>query len=229
MTQRLETICRMIRPGRGVIDVGTDHGYLPERLALDGYPGLIFASDLREGPLAAARRTAALSGVTDRICFLLSDGLDACPPDAVDTIVIAGMGGDTICGILDRAEWCMDPAYRLILQPMTKAEILRYWLSNNGFRIEEEKLVYEGETIYQIIGTVFCGENERLSDVELYIGKQGLADQELYQQLVERQIRRLEKRLLGLRTSSEEEKSREISELERRYHELLDIRGIKHD
>lgn len=229
MNQRLDTIYRMIRPGRGIIDVGTDHGYLPERLALDGYPGLIFASDIRKGPLASARRTASRSGVTDRICFLLSDGLDSCPPDAVDTIVIAGMGGDTICGILDRAEWCMDAAYRLILQPMTKAEVLRYWLINNGFFIEEEKLAPDGDTIYQIIGTVFRGSNEKLSDAELFIGKQGLAEHGLYRKLVDRQLRRIENRLLGLRAASETEEDREISELERLYRELLAMRGKDHD
>lgn len=56
----------------------------------------------------------------------------------MDTIVIAGMGGDMICRILDEAEWCMSGKYKLILQPMTKQDILRYWLVNNGFEICRE-------------------------------------------------------------------------------------------
>lgn len=169
MNKRLEEIYQQIIPGLGVIDVGTDHGYLPARLAQDGYAGRIFAADIKSGPLDAARRTARKAGVDDRIEFLLCDGLDGCPHDAVDTIVIAGMGGDTICGILDRAEWCMTPDYRLILQPMTKAEVLRYWLINNGYVITVEKLVKESGALYQVIVAEFS-QNSRLSDAELFTG-----------------------------------------------------------
>lgn len=203
MSRRLSCIFSMIRPGVGVIDVGTDHGYLPEMLAKSGYSGQILASDIREGPLDAARRTAQNAGLSDRIRFLLCDGLDDCPPDAVDTIVIAGMGGDTICGILDRAEWCMSEDYRLILQPMSKAEVLRYWLVHNGFSIEEEALAEENGTIYQILGARFCGVNQKLTDAELYIGSRGLADPALYQKLLGFEIRRVERRIEGLSAGAE--------------------------
>lgn len=229
MNQRLEAICRLIRPGIGLIDVGTDHGYLPERLALSGYPGRIIASDLREGPLAAARRTAATSGVSERIEFTLSDGLDACPPDAVDTIVIAGMGGDTICGILDRAEWCMDPAYQLILQPMTKAEVLRYWLSNNGFLISNEILVEDAGTVYQIIVSEFRNENECLSDAELYLGKRGLADRKLYRWLICDRLRRLETRIAGLQRAASSETGLEKARLEEEMEQLRQLLGGVHE
>ena len=162
-------IAHLVTDGRGLIDVGTDHGYLPAALAERAYTGRLFASDINPAPLAAARKTAREAGVEEKVDFLLCDGLERCPPDAVDTIVIAGMGGDMICGILDRAEWCMDKAYTLILQPMTKAEVLRYWLVNNGFTLCEERLVRDGSFLYQIIKTRFEG-NMRLSDAELYAG-----------------------------------------------------------
>ncbi|MBR0353894.1 MAG: SAM-dependent methyltransferase [Oscillospiraceae bacterium] len=223
MDARLEAIYRLIPPGKGVIDVGTDHAYLPVRLALDGYAGRILASDLREGPLATARRTAAQAGVSAGIGFVLADGLAGCDPDAVDTIVIAGMGGDTICGILDRAEWCMSPAYRLILQPMTKAEVLRYWLSNNGFAIEDEVLEEDAGTIYQITAARYCGTNETLSDAELYLGKRGLADPVLYRRLVDDLIGKVSRRLDGLRGARSME-DRPIRDLERRLLELTEMR-----
>ena len=177
MNKRLQAIEALVRPGRGLIDVGTDHGYLPVSLARHGYPGALFASDLREGPLNAARRSAREAGLSERITFQLCDGLELCDPDAVDTIVIAGMGGDTVCGILDRAEWCLDPRYRLILQPMTRAEVLRYWLTNNGFVIEEERLVEDAGEIYALLSARFGGEM-RLSDAELYTGAFDLVEGE---------------------------------------------------
>ena len=50
MNKRLQCIEAMVFPGRGLIDVGTDHGYLPVSLARTGYPGALFASDIGEGP-----------------------------------------------------------------------------------------------------------------------------------------------------------------------------------
>ena len=188
----------MIPDGRGMIDVGTDHGYLPVWLAKRAYPGRLFASDINPAPLSAARRTAAEAAVEDRIEFLLCDGLELCPPDAVDTIVIAGMGGDQICGILDRAEWCLDAVYTLILQPMTKAEVLRFWLVNNGFCLTEEKLVRDGSFLYQIIEARFS-KNMPLRDAELYAGAFGnIRRDPLCAEWLDSLIRRFEKEESGL-------------------------------
>jgi len=170
MNNRLKTIVKHIEDGIGVIDVGTDHGYLPLALVERGYSGKIIASDINEEPLNKARRNAAAASADGCIDFRLSDGLESCSLHEVDTIVIAGMGGDTICGILDRAEWCMAEGYKLIMQPMTKGEILRYWLANNGFVITNEERVKENGSIYQIIVAVFK-DNTVISDGELFVGQ----------------------------------------------------------
>ena len=191
MNKRLKAIFSYISDGIGVVDVGTDHGYIPSALAESGYTGNIIASDINEGPLESARRNADEAGVRDRIEFLLCDGLDGCDPSKVDTIVIAGMGGDTICGILDRAEWCIAPGYKLILQPMTKAEILRFWLINNGFKITNEEYVRDG-ILYQIMTAEF-GASVRYSDAELYTGKyEAICPDRLFPEYLDRLIRRFE-------------------------------------
>lgn len=206
MDKRLETIYSFIEDGLGVIDVGTDHGYLPAALAQRGYKGNIYASDIKRGPLDAAIRTADKADVAERIGFLLSDGLDACPPEAVDTIVVAGMGGDMICRILDRAEWCMDNRYKLLLQPMTKAEVLRYWLVNNEFEIYREELVEDGGAIYQVL-VARLGTPAKLCDAELYTGSFPLIQQSpLFTQHIEKQIARFEKACAGLQESRSSEK-----------------------
>lgn len=78
----------------------------------------------------------------------------------MDTIVIAGMGGDMICRILDEAEWCMSGKYKLILQPMTKQDILRYWLVNNGFEICRELIAEDAGVLYQILTDAFRRRNK---------------------------------------------------------------------
>lgn len=212
MNRRLQAIENMILPGIGVIDVGTDHGYLPVSLARHGYHGALFASDIGEGPLSAARRSAEAAGLGERIVFQLCDGLDLCDPASVDTIVIAGMGGDTICGILDRAEWCMHPRYRLILQPMTRAEVLRYWLVNNEFIIEEEQLVADGGEIYAVFSARFGG-SMKLTDAELYTGAFVLLEQDpLWPAFLSKQLARFCKLVHGLRQSGREPGRLELAE-----------------
>lgn len=174
MNKRLELIASILPHGRGFADVGTDHGYLPVYMAQHGYSGKIIASDINEGPLSTAVASARQAGAEDRICFRLCDGLDGYSSEELDTVVIAGMGGDTICGILDRADWVMSRDILLILQPMTKAEVLRYWLTNNDFAICGEWLIEENGEIYQILSARF-GARTPLSDAELFTGKYELA------------------------------------------------------
>lgn len=163
--------------------MGTDHGYVPAELALRGYRGNLIASDIRSEPLASARRTAAEYGVSDKIRFVLCPGLSGCDKELVDTVVIAGMGGDTISMILDETDWAEEPGYRFILQPMTKNEVLRYYLINNGFVITGEELVRDNGTVYQIITAVYNGSNCRLRDFELYAGVVALQERnELYRE-----------------------------------------------
>lgn len=202
MNKRMYAIAGYIDAGKGFIDVGTDHGYLPAWMAKHGYNGNIYASDINRAPLDKAIDTAEKAGVSDKIEFQLCDGLSECQPDAVDTIVIAGMGGDTICKILDLAEWCMDRRYKLILQPMTKSEVLRYWLVNNEFEILTEDPVLEGGTIYPLIVARFGGCT-KLNDAELFLGKKTLCTNlDLYEQQRQKLIKRFDAAISGMKKNS---------------------------
>ena len=225
--KRIDEIYKLIRPGKGVADIGTDHGEIPIRLALSDYPGKIFASDIHMLPLETARRRAAETGVEGRIRFSCSDGLDDCEADSVDTIVIAGMGGDTICAILDRAEWTMSDGISLILQPMTKGEVLRYWLTCNGYRIEKELIVSENKSLFRILLVQFRNRNTFLTDAELFLGKKQLSDnKQEYVRYLEKELSKMEKKINGMEGSaagsSETDFYRDIlREMECIYHDCL--------
>ncbi len=200
MNRRLELISGLIPNGTGFADVGTDHGYLPLYMLENGYNGKVFASDINRKPLENAISSARATGLEDRICFSIFDGLDESIRDEIDTVVIAGMGGDTICGILDRAELYMDRRYLLILQPMTKAEVLRYWLAYNEYVFLEERLVEDAGEIYQIFTARFGGNgNTRLKDAELFTGRYSLAVRnELFPTRLSLLIKRFEKAINGM-------------------------------
>lgn len=170
LTPRLQGIADQVPYGAEFADIGTDHAYLPVWLLLNGRIRTAIAADLREGPLARARETAAQCSVSDRISFRLCDGLSAVSECETDTIAIAGMGGETIAAILEAAPWTRR-GKTLLLQPMTSFPDLRLWLQHNGYLIESEQVAREGNRLYSI-WRVCGGKMDELTPGELWAGRQ---------------------------------------------------------
>lgn len=148
LSSRLRCIADFVRQDERVIDVGTDHAYIPIWLLQTHISESVTATDIRKGPLANAAKDAERYGVADRLHLVLCDGLSGCEPDIADTIIIAGMGGETILSILKAAPWALHK--RLILQPQTKQHLLRSWLGEHGLTISDATLVYDSGRIYQV-------------------------------------------------------------------------------
>lgn len=140
------------------------------------------ASDVRPGPLAAARRNAAGRGLGGRIRFELCDGLDFPGADEADTVVIAGMGGETMAGILSRAQWTKRGAV-LVLQPQSKLDELCLWLAGSGYRLETARLAAEGRRLYPAMRVIGGAASEVYAEDALLRGKDPLLGEWLEQRL----------------------------------------------
>ena len=134
-----------------VADIGTDHGYLPAYLAQSGLALNIIASDINAGSINTAQNTAKKSGVDDRITFIVAPGLSGIDGLETDTIVLSGMGGETITKILSQAPWTKHRGVRMILQPQTKADWLCAWLRENGYAIPDAKLTRDKGRLYIVM------------------------------------------------------------------------------
>ena len=143
LSPRLYAIAQQVPQGARLVDVGTDHGYLPVWLLMNNVIERAIAADLREKPLGRSRETAQQYGQSEKISFRLCDGLKDIDANEVDTVVIAGMGGDTIASILEVAPWTRQDKL-LILQSMTGAPRLRPWLQSHGYVILSVMLCREG-------------------------------------------------------------------------------------
>lgn len=198
---RLQRIAELVPSGARLADVGTDHGYLPVWMLLAGRIPHAVASDINQGPLDHARRTAETYGVAERMEFRLCAGLDAYSPGEADAVAIAGMGGETIAAILSNAPWLCRADVTLLLQPMTKAELLRRWLTENGYRIEAEHLVEDKGTIYAVL-TVGAGQSAPLTPAEAWCGA-GLSREALYGRYAADRAGKLERAAAGLRRAKE--------------------------
>ena len=147
----------LIEDGASVADIGTDHGYLPVYLAQIKSSGKIIASDISAYSVKKALKTAEKHNVTDKITFFTTPGLDSIGPDDVDTIVIAGLGGETILHILEDAPWTKNRSITLILQPQSKFDILFRFLYDNGYGFKEIKYIFEKSKRYTIIQCGYDG------------------------------------------------------------------------
>lgn len=167
---RLAAIAAMVRPGARCADIGTDHGYLIARLAAEDRIAFGYACDVNQKPLDRAASALSAHGVADRVKTMLCDGLSGLRSDAVDDIVIAGMGGELIWAIIDAQDWTRDPRLRFLLQPMTRAERLRTRLYEHGFAILRETAVVSGGFPYAVMEVAYTGERREIPPAFAYTG-----------------------------------------------------------
>lgn len=151
ISKRLLCCASMVQSGSRVADIGTDHGYLGIYLLQSGAARHVIACDLRKDPLENARRNAKLFGVDGEMELRLSDGLEKILPDEVDTVVMAGMGGDLIQKILLQCPWRKREGLQFILQPQSAGNVLRRWLCEDGFEIQREEPVQDGHFLYTVM------------------------------------------------------------------------------
>lgn len=170
LSPRLQCIASFVKKDARVVDVGTDHGYIPVYLVENNISKKIIAADINEGPLNKAKRLIRLKGYEDYIITRLGNGLEILNPKEVDTAIIAGMGGLLITEIINSAKDMIKNIDTFILQPMVASDLVRKFLYENNFEIVNEKLVKEDEKIYEII-VAQHGKDNIEKEIYLEIGK----------------------------------------------------------
>lgn len=152
LTPRLQAIADKIPPGSSVADIGSDHAYIPLYLLANHLAANIIVSDSKKGPLQVATETLELFNAVRAVDLRLGYGLSVIDPkDKVDTIIIAGMGGEAICDILAQGHKNLGPGTRLILQAMRDTGLVRSWLVGHGWAIIQEDIAQENNNFYEIV------------------------------------------------------------------------------
>ena len=215
ITPRLAEIASLVHPGASVIDVGSDHAYVPFFLLREKKATCALATDVHDGPLQRALSNIRQFGLEDKIRVQKANGLLGVNTDPFDTVIIAGMGGMLIADILSHAG--ILPEKHLILQPMTAIPELRYFLCTNGFRIVRERIVQEEDKLY-VVMEVEKGEDIPYSDVELLLGRNN--KQEMLFDSWKNEVKdKLQKKVLGL-CSAKIRKEEEIKKIQNILREL---------
>lgn len=163
-------ICGMVKKCGSLADVGCDHAYASIYIAENGLSDMVYAMDLREGPLERARENVSESGLDAKIKLILSDGLKSLDENP-ECILISGMGGILICKILEESREKILAADRLLLSPHSDHDLVRRKIHEMGFEIVDEADCFDEGKYYQCIAAERRnGVLDEYSDAEYEFG-----------------------------------------------------------
>lgn len=160
---RIKAIASLVDNDALVVDIGTDHAYLPIYLYENDITKNIVASDISSNALLFAKSNLEKHNLRGKIKLVVSDGfknLDEC----FDIAIISGVGTETIKKILDNEVL----PNKLILSSHKNVSDLREYMFKIGYKIEKEIIVYENNIYYNIIK--YVKGKDILSKYDLLVG-----------------------------------------------------------
>ena len=164
MTERLQQIFSSIPNATVFADIGCDHGYIAKAMLESGKCEKVIVSDISEKCLNKARELLSENIANGSAESVVSDGFDRV--FGVDVALIAGMGGEEICNILQKAQKLPE---KLVLQPMKNPEKVRTLCLKLGFLIEKDSLFKSAGKFYDLI--VAKKGQGTLTEEEIEFGK----------------------------------------------------------
>ena len=222
LSNRLKKIAELVDFGATVIDVGTDHGYVPNFLCEKKISRDIIATDISKNSLEKSIELTRERNNEKYIRNILANGIVR---ENRDNIIIAGLGGIQIAEIILNSSEIARSAKKLILQPMQKTNILRRELNNMGFEIIDEEIIFEDDRYFEIILARYSGQIKKLEEVDFYFSKSLIEKKDIvYLDFLRERQRELEKILSNINNDSDRTKKRsgELKSLLIRTKEAID-------
>jgi tRNA (adenine22-N1)-methyltransferase len=174
LSLRLQTVLALLNETLCLGDIGSDHAFLVAAAVLQGKARCGIAVELGELPYRQSKKTVTALGLSELVDVRLGDGLAPLAPDEVQALCIAGLGGGTMRGILERGRGKLGQASQLVLQPNVDAGLLRSYLWESGFRVRDEAVVEDSGIIYQVMRAEPGSETIGYSPLELEYGRLNL-------------------------------------------------------
>lgn len=174
LSVRLEAVAALVPKAQLLVDIGSDHAYLPVALVERHWVQRAICGEVAQGPWESSHREIEKMALTKQIDVRLGDGLDILSPaDRVEVVTIAGMGGLLIRDILNRAAkkgFFSVQKPTLVLQANNHREDLRYWLARHAYAITDERLVRDRGKYYVVLQAKPTPKPYSLGDEEALFG-----------------------------------------------------------
>lgn len=179
MTLRLRTLASFINIDDVVCDVGCDHAYLPIYLVKNEDFKLVYATEINKNAYNIALENIKKANLENKIKLSLTDGVKSLTDTSINTLVIAGMGAQSILNIVKNIGNLK--IEKLIIQANNDLEILRKKIRKYGFYLNQEKLVYDKNEWY-VIG-VYTKTKKHFANYVYYYGIKDNSNKEYYKEL----------------------------------------------
>ncbi|OOM75108.1 tRNA (adenine(22)-N(1))-methyltransferase [Clostridium puniceum] len=225
LSKRLNWIIEKLDKAEVIMDVGTDHGYIPIYLVKNNIAEKVIASDINKEPLKKAKINASLDGFLDKIDLRLGGGLAPLKNKEANAVIIAGMGGNLIRDILENDLYKVKNLNYLILQPAQNPEVLRKYLYTNDYEILDEDICLDEGKYYEIFKVKYkAGDYIALEDIFYEISPTILNKKSLlFKAYIENKIEKNEKVMEFIidNTKHAIERKNELKEKNQKLHKLL--------
>lgn len=215
LSKRLTAVANMVTKGNRVVDVGTDHGYLPIYLVESGQIPSAIALDVNKGPINRAKEHIEEHNLTKYIDTRLSDGVTALKPDEGDALVIAGMGGGLVIKIITEGESILDKFKEFVLQPQSEIEQVRRFLIEKEYHIIEENMVLDEGKYYPMMKVVKGDDDAQYNKTIFYKYGKGLLENknEVLKFFLQKELTTYENIMKKLSTNAQENALNRINEI----------------
>ncbi len=194
LSKRLQCISQLIQPCQCLCDIGTDHAHIPIDAVSRGVAVKAIASDVRKGPCQVAEKNIAAHGLKNQIEVRMGSGFATIQQGECDCVVIAGMGGNLMLDLFREAGELPKHLNQLVVQPQNALERVRKFFYEEGYEIQQEKLVYEEGKFYTVFSVAYTGEKQEKERIYEYVGEYLLQHNDpLLKAYLEKEIQRLER------------------------------------
>ena len=167
MTDRLNKIFAVLPTCEVFADIGCDHGYMAKAMLDGGKCKKAIISDVSAKCLLKAQTLLARYIKDGKVESAVSDGFDGV--GKCDLALIAGMGGEEICSIIERAKIENKLPQLLVIQPMKNCDKARICAVKAGYAIKYDRVFKSGAKFYNLIVLVTGKDN--LTDEEIEFGR----------------------------------------------------------
>ncbi len=169
LTKRFNKLIELIKY-KSIVDVACDHGYISIGAIKSGKVNKVIATDLNEKPLNKCRQNSHQYGYSYIMDIRLGSGLSTVKENEVDTAIVAGLGGNLMCKILNDDIDITKSIKQLILQPQSEINLVRRFLDENGYMFIEH-YVEDKNKFYVVLDCEKKENDTKLSEYELIYGK----------------------------------------------------------
>lgn len=165
ISDRLKLISDLVTDVHSIVDVGTDHGYVPIYLIKNKRIKRAIASDINRGPVEKAQKNVESHNFQGKISCRLGGGLKTVKIKEVDAAVIAGMGGNLIRDIIEESKEVFKELKYVIVQPVQNPEVLREHIYKSGYKIIDEAIIKDEEKYYEIMKIAYDTEKKEVDPI----------------------------------------------------------------